>query len=150
MTESELIVVITREIKALASNFSADDYADAVDEAIRETSFTLPTTDDFQIQWLNKRTKRALFFSLLVSNAEQFKFKQINLKDKFDNLRNLVKDLDEEYQQAIEDNPHEFAQVDPYQMFGHKADAGFSYDSFGRDTTYDDDNITIVSPSTED
>ena len=33
MTEAEAIVIVTREIKALSSNFDSDDYADAVDQA---------------------------------------------------------------------------------------------------------------------
>ena len=75
MIETEAIAVITREIKALSSNFDSDDYADAVDASERETGFSFPTTDAFQIQWLIKRVKRALFFSLLSENVTSFKFK---------------------------------------------------------------------------
>jgi len=33
-------------------------------------------------------------------------------------------------------------------MFGHKVDAGFSYQSeTGIETTYDDDQIVIISPN---
>ncbi len=150
MIESEAIVVITREIKALSSNFDSDDYADAVDEAERETSFSFPATSSFQIQWLLKRVKRALFFSLLSENAESFKFKQINLQDKFKNLKSLVDSMDEEFTQAQLDYIYEFAKVDAIQAFSHKIDAGFASDDFGRDITYDDEQLVIINPSSDD
>ncbi len=150
MTESEAIVIITREIKALSSNFDADDYADAVDASERETGFVFPSTNSFQIKWLIDRTKRALYFSLLSSNAESFKFKQINLQDKFKNLKQLVDGMDKQFEQAQVDYVYEFAQVDSVQAFGHKVDASFAYDSFGRDITYNNDQLVNIHPSSDD
>lgn len=150
MTESEAIVIVTREIKALSSNFDSDDYADAIDSAERETGFTFPVTSNFQIQWLLKRTKRALFFSLLTENAESFKFKQINLQDKFKNLSQLVDSMDKEFEQAQLDNIYEFAKVSAVQAFAHKIDAGFAYDEFGRDMTFDPDQLVSINPSSDD
>ncbi len=150
MTESEATTQITREIKALSSNFVAADYTDAVDEAERETGFVFPATSSFQIQWLLKRTKRALFFSLLTENAESFKFKQISLQDKFKNLQNLVELMDKEFAQAQLDYIYEFAKVDAVQAFSHKIDAGFAYDDFGRDITFDGDQLVGINPSSND
>ena len=150
MTESEAVVIVTREIKALSSNFASDDYADAVDAAERETGFTFPATSSFQIQWLLKRTKRALFFSLLSENAESFKFKQINLQDKFKNLSSLVDTMDKEFTQAQEENIYEFAKVSAVQAFSHKVDAGFAYDEFGRDITFDENQRVMINPSSDD
>jgi hypothetical protein len=150
MTESEAIVIIIREIKALASNFVVDNYADAVDEAERETGFVFPATDNFQVSWLIKRTKRALFFSLLSENVESFKFKQINLQDKFKNLKDIVAQMDNEYTIAKEDNPHLFCKVSATQLFGHKVDAGFAYDRFGRDRTYSNKQLVNFTPKEDD
>lgn len=150
MTESEAVVIITREIKALSSNFDSDNYADAVDASERETGFSFPTTNAFQIQWLMKRTKRALFFSLLSENVTSFKFKQINLQDKFKNLKQIVNDMDEEFEKAQIDYIYEFANVSATQAFGHKIDAGFAYDDFGRDVTFDDDQLVQINPSSDD
>jgi hypothetical protein len=150
MTESEAIVIVTREIKALSSNFVSDDYADAVDAAERETGFAFPATSSFQIQWLLKRTKRALFFSLLSENAESFKFKQISLQDKFKNLQNLVELMDKEFAQAQLDYIYEFAKVDAVQAFSHKIDAGFAYDDLGRDITYAENQLVGINPSSSD
>ncbi len=150
MTESEAIIKITREIKALSSNFVSDDYADAVDDAERETGFVFPATSSFQIQWLLKRTKRALFFSLLTENAESFKFKQISLQDKFKNLQSLVESMDKEFAQAQLENIYEFAKVDAVQAFSHKIDAGFASDEFGRDISFDEDQLVGINPSSSD
>jgi len=147
MTESEAITKITREIKGLSSNFDSDDYADAVDDAERETGFVFPTTDAFQILWLNKRVKRALFFSLLSANAESFKFKQINLQDKFKNLQALVKSMDEEFIAALKENAYEFANVDAVQAFGHKIGAGFDYNAFGKDISQNPETLVSIYPS---
>lgn len=146
MTESDLITQVTREIRGLSSNFIADDFTDAVDAAQRDTGFTLPTTVDFQIKWLIERTKRALYFGLCSENAESFKFKQMSLNQKFDNFYKLIAFMDAAFDKAIAENPTEFAGGEPYELFGSKVDAGFSYDDLGEDTTYDEENIVQVTP----
>ena len=149
MTESELIVIVTREIKSLSENLDADNYADAVDDAERETGFTLPVTDSFQIKWLKERTKRHLFFYLLSDNVESFKVKQISLHQKFDHLQAIIDKMDADFEKALIENALEFAGIEDYKLFGTKIDAGFQYDEIGQDTTYDSDN-TIISVPNED
>jgi hypothetical protein len=150
MTEAEAIVVITREIKALSSNFVAADYADAVDAAERDTGFSFPTTTSFNIDWLIKRTKRALFFSLFSENVESFKFKQINLQDKFKNLKEAIIMMDKEFSEALENYSYLFSGVSAVQMFGTKVDAGFASDDLGRDVTYDPDQLVEFTPKSGD
>jgi hypothetical protein len=151
MNEAAFTEVITREIKGLSANFESYDYTDAVDEAERETGFSLPTTDAFQIKWLKSRTKRALFFSLLSESSEDFQVKKLYLQQKFANLLNLIKLLDEEFQKALEEEPYEFANVEAYKIFGTKIDAGFAYDSVtGADKTYSDDQTVIFTPEYEE
>ena len=154
MTEGEAITVVTREIKALSDNFTAPDYADAVDSSERETGFSFPATDNFQIEWLIKRTKRALFFSLLSENTESFKFKQINLQDKFKNLKDIVTMMDNEFKEVLDNYSYLFPNatinylggISPSQLFGHKIDAGFAYDNSGRDITFDTDQFVEFTP----
>ena len=147
MTESDLIVEVQGEIRSLSSNFVANDYAVAVDSAGRDTGFSLPTSDEFQIKWLKERTKRHLLFSLLVDNAESFQFKQISLQHVFKNFKDLIELMDKEFETALLENLTEFAGVDPWQMFGHKIDAGFAYEKgTGEDITYNSDQLVIVSP----
>jgi len=151
VTESELTFLVQRAIKALSTNFNSGDYADAVAEAKRETGFSLPTSNTFQILWLIQRTKRALLFVLLTENTESFKVKQISLHQKFENLSKLVEYMDKAFAQIQKEEPHEFAQVSATQLFGHKVDAGFSYEEeTGRDTTYFDDQLVTISPIDSD
>jgi hypothetical protein len=150
MTESEAITLITREIKGLSSNLEDADYSDAVDNAERETGFAFPVTSDFQIRWLKERTKRHLFFSLWTESATSFKFKQINLQQKFEHFDKLIEKMDNDFEKALVENTFEFAQVNATQMFGHKVDAGFSYDDMGRETSYDEDQLVIISPTDTD
>lgn len=149
MTQDELIIQVTREIKGLSSNFSSDDYTDAVGTACRETGFSLPSTSDFQIKWLIDRTKRALYFSLLSENAESFKFKQLSLNHKFDNFLRLIEMMDKLFAAAIAENPTEFAGVESYQLFGTRIGAGFAYDETGNDLTYESDQLVPVQPGDE-
>jgi len=150
MTEADGITLIEREIKGLSSEFVTADYTDSVDSAERDTGFSFPTTDTFQIKWLLDRTKRALFFSLLSENITSFKFKQIDIQGIFKNLREVIKDMDEAFETAQLENAEKFAQVDPLHFFGHKIDAGFAYDSMGRDITYQRKQLVKISPSSED
>jgi len=146
MTEPELIVVLTREISDLSSQFDSDDYADAVDSSEMDTGFSLPTTNTFQIKWLKDRAKRALIYLLLTKNADKFRVKQIHLQHRFEHYLALIKIMDEEFDKAQIEYLYEFAQVDPIQAFGHKVDAGFAYDQFGRDITYSEEELVNVTP----
>jgi hypothetical protein len=149
MTEDELITEVTNEIKGLSTHFDATDYAQAVDDAERDTGFTLPATDDGQIKWLKRRTKRHLFYMLWTESAHKFKFEQINLQHRFEHYKQLIEKEDLDFEKALEDEIL-FADVNDTQLFGHKIDAGFSQDDYGRDTTYDEDNLVAVTPTDSD
>jgi hypothetical protein len=146
MTESELIVILGREISDLDTQFDSDDYADCVDNAERDTGFSFPTSDAFQIKWLKERAKRHLIFQLLTKNADKFRVKQIHLQNRFEHYIKMIEMMDEAFDKAQIEHIYEFAQVDSSHAFGHKVDSGFAYDNLGRDITYDEDQLVIVSP----
>jgi hypothetical protein len=146
MTESEIIIVIKREIKGLQDSLVDNDYSDAVDNSERDTGFALPVTSDFQVKWLKERIKRHLFFALWTESATSFKFKQINLQQKFEHFGALIDKMDKDFEKAQTENAYEFAQVEATQFFGHKIDVGFSYDTEGRETTFDSDQLVVISP----
>jgi len=152
MNEAELIAVVTREIRTLADNFDADDYADAVDTAEGECGFSLPQSGTFKVKWLKDRTKRALFFSFISGDlAEDFQYKQVHLEHPFKHFLALIQEMDRAFEKAIEENPEEFADVSAALLFGTKIDAGFQYDPVtGDDTTYTDDNEVIFNPTESD
>lgn len=151
MTKDEVITLVTRQIMELSTKFDDDNYSDAVDEAERELGFSCPVTTAFQIRWMVHRTKRALISFLLTGAAKKVRYEQINLEQAFGNYRTLLKDMDEEFRQALKENPYEFAGVSACQMFGTKIDAGFQYEPVtGVETTYTDDNQVIITPTEAD
>lgn len=151
ITQTELIEVVTREIKSLSENLVENDYVDAIDEAQRETGFSLPVTGSaFQVKWLKERTKRHIYFALLSDNVESFKVKQISLHQKWDHLMAMVEKMDADFEKALAEDITEFAGVESYALFGTKIDAGFAYDEIGRDETYGSSNLVIAKPNEYD
>ena len=151
MTKTEFIQLLPEELKGLDNYLVRDDYSNALDDASRETGWTLPVTIDFKIHWIKERAKRHIFFYLMSESAHKFKFKQINLQQRFEHYRGLIKDMDVAFTAIIEARPDMFADVDPFMMFGTKIDAGFSYvPQTGEDQTYEDDNEVIFTPTEDD
>jgi len=77
-------------------------------------------------------------------------YKQVNLQHRFDHYQKLMEELDEEFEAAMAADIALFAGVDSFRMFGTKLDAGFAYDSFGEDVTYDIERLVNFSPTEDD
>ena len=151
MTQDEMITLVQQELKKLSSKFESDDFVNACSDAANETGWTFPVTGSFKIHWQKRRVKRHLFFMLLGEAAPLVKANQLNMQQRFDNFYKIVQKMDEDFKEAMEENPEEFADVDPIHLLGVKFDAGFKYESqTGRDLTYSDKNEVIVSPSEND
>ena len=146
MEQVEVISLLKQEVKSLSTYLEAEDYNNAIADALRETNWTFPNTSDFQIYWLKNRAKRHLFFYLASESARKFKVKQFSLDQRFKHYMQIIKRMDEEFAEAQELHPEEFTGADTFALFGHKADAGFAYDEFGRDITYDTDQQVKITP----
>ena len=157
MTSGELIEIIQRELKASADNYTADNFKDAVVDALADTGWVFPITEGFESKWMKQRTKRHLFGMSLSEKADKFKFEQFNLQQPFGHYKSLVILYDEEFAAIKEEYPEKFSDallpegVQPFQAFGEKVDAGFAYEAeTGRDITYDDDLEVIFKPKSTD
>ena len=151
MTKAEMELQLEQEVKGLSTYLDPVDFANACSDAARETGFAFPTSTDFQTQWNKDRAKRHIFFYLLTESAHKFKYEQINLQHRFEHYRRLIRDMDYRYNAALEENYLEFAGVSEVNVFGTKIDAGFQYSPLtGRDTTYNDNNVTVLSPTEDD
>jgi len=146
-TKAEITTLLEQEIKDLADSFETEDYSNACDQAERETGWAYPVADGFRTLWQKERAKRHLFFFLLSQSTEEFQVRTIKLNQTFEHLDKTVDRMDKAFEAIIESRPEEFANVDAMNMFGTKFDAGFQYDDLGRDTTYDDTNLTILKPN---
>jgi len=151
MTRDELIMKLQQEVKGLTSYLATPDYENAVDDALRDTGWSLPNSTVFKIQWMKDRAKRHLFFYLQTESAHKFKFEQINLQQRFQHYTILIKTMDEDFEKAKLENVHEFAGVDSFKIFGTQVEPGFAYEpETGRDVTYDDDQEVLFGPNEND
>lgn len=148
MDKNEFVSLIEKEVKGLSSVLDTEDYRNAIDDAVRETGYTLPVTNDTMIYWLKTRAKRHLFFYLLTESAHKFKVKQYSLNQRFEHYRSTVEYMDTKWQEFLE--AEGILVEDAIGAFGTKIDAGFQYESqTGKDTTYDTENIVIHAPRDE-
>lgn len=148
MTKAELTTVLQAELKGLSSEFEADDYTNAINAAERDTGWASPYGTDFKETWMLQRAKRHLFSYLQTETAADFKYKQIFLNQPFEHYSKLIKAMDEDFVKIMEEEPHHFANVSAYEMFGTKIDSGFATEAqTGRDTTYDSDQRIIITPN---
>jgi len=150
MTSDELVILINNLFRGLTNYIVPEDIEAAIEQALRDTGWSLPVSGSFKEQWLIQRTKRHLYDMLRAGSAHKFKVEGINLQQRFEHYNILIRDMDEDFETAVQDNPAEFAGVDLFKMFGSKVDAGFSYDDYGRDTTYSDDNQVVFTPKETD
>ena len=146
MTRDEMIIVLKRELMDLSSKFDDDNYGDAIDAAQMDCGWSLPQTEDFKVKWLKERGKRHLYSFLIAPSANKFQFEQIHLEDRFDHYLKLIQYMDGLFEKAFAEELL-FADVDGYELFGHKIDAGFQYEpETGKDLTYTENNKVIINP----
>lgn len=106
----------------------------AITQALGELGWNLPITDIRKCAWALKRGRRHALDVICTTSAHKFKYKQINLNQRFEHYFSLVKSMDEEYQRALEHDPA-LLDVDPVGIFGTYINNGFVYDQFGNDVT---------------
>lgn len=123
---------------------TADGYEAAADEAILELAVTFPLDNAVRESWVVKRTKRHSLFILYIEAANRFQYKQLKLNQRFDHYHKIIDQMDKEFQKAREEDWIALMDISPSKMF-IKIDAGFSYDKYGQDTTYQFGNYVNFS-----
>lgn len=148
MTKTELTTLLQEEVKGLSSSLVDADYSNAIDQAERDTGWSMPQTAAFNLKWMIDRSKRHLFFYLMSAAAAKFRVEDVHLQHKFEHYSVLIDKMDENFEKAQNEYAFEFAGVSAYEQMGHKIDAGFAYQSqTGRDETFDDDNVVLIHPN---
>lgn len=150
MTKNELSIIVQKRLRQISDYILPEDVLEAIEDAERETGWTLPVSGSFKEYWIINRSKRHVYEILRTGNAHKFKVEGINLQHRFDHYHKLIQEMDVKFEAAVKDNPAEFAGVDTFKMFGTKIDAGFVYDDQGKDTSYDTDNLVIFTPKETD
>lgn len=136
-SKADIIVAVQVQLGSSSNALTPEGYEAAVSTAESELGWVLPQSDSTRILWLVKRAVRHACYILWVASAQKFKYKQVNLNQRFDHYEKLVKSMDSEYENALQSNISVFSNVESYKMFGTAVGAGFTYDSIGNDTTYE-------------
>lgn len=134
----DVIDIVTIQMSTSASALTSEGLEFAVDTAMSELGWSFPVTEAAKIFWLTKRALRHACYILWIASAQKFKYKQVNLNQRFEHYEKLLKQMDLEYENALSSSSSVFASVDQYKLFGTAINAGFVYDYTGRDLTYSD------------
>lgn len=132
-SQEDIILLVKTQMSSSASLVSEEGYESAVNSAVSELGFAITDGNPTRILWLVKRAVRHSLFILWVASAQKFKYKNINLQNRFEQYSKLIEFMDNEFSSALQSEPQVFASVDSYKIFGTIVRAGFCYDSVGRE-----------------
>lgn len=133
---SDVTTLMAIQMSSAASALTNEGLEAAANSAMTELGYSFPVVDASKSMWVIKRAIRHACFILLTASAQKFKYKQVNLQQRFDHYQTLVNMMDKEYEDALASDTHIFASVSAYKLFGTAVGSGFIYDSTGNDLTY--------------
>jgi len=145
-SSDDLTDILKIQLSSLATLITDDGYELVSNQAGQELGWSYPVTGPTQLFWMVKRGTRHAINLLRIASANKFKYKQVNLQNRFEHFHKLIEDMDKEFEEAMATDVALFAGVDSYRMFGTKIDAGFSYGIDGSDNTYDYDKYVNFAP----
>lgn len=108
MDKSDVIAALKVAIKDIADLFEDSELEQAVDIASWECGWSLPVTKNFRCYWIIERAKRACVSMMCFATAHKFKFKQINLNQRFEHYHAMLKQMDQEFAVAKKEHADEF------------------------------------------
>jgi len=145
-TADDLADILKIQLSSLSTLITEDGYELVCDQAAQELGWVYPITTPAKVLWMVKRGTRHAINVLMLASANKFKYKAVSLNHRFDHFNKLITEMDKEFEAAIGGDPTLFAGVDSFRLFGTKIDAGFSYSRYGKDITYDYDQLVNFSP----
>lgn len=95
--------------------------------------------------WMIERCRRHSIYILMVESAAKFQYKLVRLQHRFQNYIQLIRNMDELFYKAIEDDPMDiFEDIGgSFSDFGYLITSGFVTDSLGRDVTYLNERVIL-------
>jgi len=134
LTQDDLIDLTQQLMGGSSDKVSIEGYETAAGQAEKELTITYPITDDVVSYWAVERVRRHATYILMVEAANKFQYKQIHLEHRFKHYIQLIEKMDQEWLEAMVDNPDLFGST--YSDFSFYLETGFVYDALGRDVTY--------------
>lgn len=151
LTDSaSLTTVVQIQLSSLSSLVSAEGYILACDQASQELGWSYPVTSPTKVYWMIQRATRHALNILRIAFANKFKYKLVNLQQRFEHFQKMIEVMDLEFEDAMAADVALFANVESFKLFGTKIDAGFAYGTDGTDLTYDVERYVNFTPSVED
>jgi hypothetical protein len=141
-SQKEHVAAIELELSSTSRNLSDEEMEQAAKKSMLELRWVYPIQDSFKEYWAIERGKRHALAILLNVSAHKFKYKQINLNQRFDHYFKLLKSMDEEFAKVIDDYPTIFPGVETEHGFTSYIPAGFEEDFLGRDRSPDTVDIS--------
>ena len=145
-TADDLVDLLKIQLSSLSTLITEDGYELVCNQAEAELGWSYPVTNPTKAYWMLQRAIRHALNMLRIASAKSFKYKLINLQQKFDHYQKMIETMDVEFTAAVSSDVALFAGMESYKMFGTKIDAGFAYDTDGTDLTYDWDRLVNFSP----
>jgi hypothetical protein len=99
----------------------------AAQQAMSELNFSYPVTKPFEQLWAIERGKRHAIDILRVEAAHRFKYKQLSLNHRFNHYNELLRVMDEKFEEAL---PELAGGMRTFYI-----ESGFVYDIYGNDVT---------------
>ncbi len=117
------------------------DVAYAVGSAILELDLSFPLSNRTLEFWAFERGKRHAYDIIRSSAAKKFRYKQIHMQQRFEHFSVMIDKMDADYMYALETDSVLMNHVGILSGRGEKfftyIRAGFVYDQFGNDVTYE-------------
>jgi hypothetical protein len=135
LTQDALIDLTKNLMGGSTDRVTTDGYESAAGQVEKELGITYPITDDTLSYWSAERMRRHSLYILMVESAHKFQYKQIHLEHRFKHYIQLIEKMDNEWLEAMDDNPDLFGSV--YSDFSFYLAPGFVYDCLGKDITYE-------------
>ncbi len=134
LTQDDLIDLSKELMGGSMDRVSMEGFETAASQVEKELTISYPITDDMVSYWAVERMRRHATYILMVEAAHKFQYKHIHLEHRFKHYIQLIEKMDQEWLEAMEDNPDLFGST--YSDFSFYLATGFVYDSLGRDITY--------------
>lgn len=135
-SDADVQIAVTPLIGDLASKFLPADFTAATEQALLELKWSFPV-DGTKAYWVIERTKRHLYWSLLSTSADKFRYKEIYLQNRFNQYLKIVQMMDKQFTDALENDVDTF-DTNKYSSLISYISTGFIYDDFGNDLTYNE------------
>lgn len=125
---------VTIALADLSSYLDSPQIEFAANQALDELEWSFPIDSGSKKYWAVQRAKRHAMDLLKTSAAYKFKYKQINLNQRFDHLDRQIQQMDKDFKEAMKNDITLFG-VDPHKIYGTYLGNGYVYDQYGNDIT---------------